>query len=70
MNKEKPNCHNYLKYSGIAFQMLIIILIGVFGGMELDKSISWNFPVFTLIFSILSVSFSIYYVVKDIIKFK
>jgi hypothetical protein len=50
--------------------MLIIILIGVFGGLELDKYLSWDFPVFTVAFSILSVVFSIYYVIKDIIKFK
>lgn len=69
-NKGKLNLKGYAKYSSIAFQMLFIIFIGVFGGMKLDKYLNWKFPVFTVVFSILSVIFAIYYAIKDIIKFK
>jgi len=65
--KKGKNFHNYVKYSNIAFQMLMIILIGVFGGMKLDKFFNWDFPVFTLVLSVLSVAFSVYYAIKDII---
>ncbi len=68
--KQNSGFKNYAKYSSIAFQMLFIILIGVFGGIKLDKYLNWDFPVFTVVFSILSVIFSIYYAIKDIIKFK
>ena len=69
-NKEKSKLTNYAKYSSIAFQMLLIILIGVFGGIKLDKYLNWEFPVFTVVFSILSVFLSIYFAIKDFIKFK
>lgn len=72
MKKDKPARENgfksYAKYSSIALQMLVIILIGVFGGVKLDKWIAWDFPVFTTIFSILSVFLAIYYVTRDLLK--
>ena len=69
-NKEKSKLTDYSKYSSIAFQMMVIIFMGVFGGMKLDKYLNWKFPVFTVVFSILSVFLAIYFSVKDFIKFK
>lgn len=50
--------------------MLTIILVGVFGGIKLDQVIKWEFPVFTMIFSILAVFGAIYYAVKDFLRSK
>jgi len=69
-NSKKKQFNDYAKYSSIAFQMLAIILVGVFGGIKLDELLKINFPVFTLTLTILSVVFAIYYVIKDLIKFK
>jgi F0F1-type ATP synthase assembly protein I len=66
--KKKKSLDNYARYSSIAFQMLVIILIGVFGGIELDKWVKLNIPVFTIILSILSVILAIYTVTKDLLK--
>ena len=66
--KEKKALNAYAKYSSIAFQMLVIILAGVFGGRELDKWIPLGFPVFTLFLSILAVILAIYYVIKDFLR--
>ncbi len=66
--KEKKALNAYAKYSSIAFQMLVIILAGVFVGRELDKWIQLGFPVFTLFFSILAVILAIYYVIKDFLR--
>lgn len=65
---KKPPLYSYAKYSGIAFQMVAIILIGVFGGVKLDEYLNLNFPVFTVVFSLLSVFLAIYYVIKDLMK--
>ncbi|MBU1011944.1 MAG: AtpZ/AtpI family protein [Bacteroidetes bacterium] len=56
----------YSRYSSIAIQMLLIILIGVFGGMKIDQWIAWKFPVFTTILSVSAVILSIYIVTKDL----
>jgi hypothetical protein len=51
--------------------MLVIILVAVFGGMKLDEVItSMDFPLFTLVFSIAGVVLSIYFAIKDFIRFK
>ena len=69
-NQKKPQkqLNNYVRYSSLAFQMLGIILVGVFGGMKLDQLISWDFPVFTVVLSILAVFGSLYFAVKDLLK--
>jgi len=67
-NKLPSSLNTYAKYSSLAFQMMFIILAGVFGGMELDKWLGWKFPVFTLVLSVLGVILAIYYAIKDFLK--
>lgn len=75
MTKEKNNKSNkpkfdgYIKYSGIASQMMIIICAGVFGGLKLDEYCQTK-PIFTAILSVISVLFAIYYSIKDLINHK
>ena len=64
------NLSNYAKYSTIAFQMIAIILVGVFGGIKLDQIVRIEFPVFTVVLTIVSVIFSMYYAIKDLLKMK
>ncbi len=69
-NQKKPQSqlNKYVRYSSLAFQMLAIILIGVFGGMKLDQIIRWDFPVFTVVLSILGVFGSMFFAVRDLLK--
>ena len=64
----KHQLNNYARYSGMVFQMGVIIFAGVFGGMKLDEKVKWEFPLFTLILSILSVVAALYVVLKDFLK--
>lgn len=66
--KKKKSLDNYARYSSIAMQMLIIILLGVFGGIKIDEWLNMNFPVFTVVLSIMSVILAIYSVTKDLLK--
>jgi F0F1-type ATP synthase assembly protein I len=59
---------DYARYSGIVFQMAGIILVAVFGGIEIDKLTGWKTPVFTIVLSLLGVFAAMYVVVKDFIK--
>lgn len=67
-SKSKKYLDSYARYTSIAFQMLAIILIGVFGGIKLDEWLELKFPVFTVILTILSVVLAIYYTVKDLVR--
>ena len=66
-SKKKP-LSNYAKYSGIGITMLVIILLGSFTGVKLDKLLSLKFPIFTLVLSLSSVIFAMYYMMKDFLK--
>jgi len=70
MKKQRIPLNNYARYSSIALQMLVIIILGVGGGVLLDRWIGWKFPVFTVLLSLISVSTAIYVAVKDFIKKK
>ncbi|MFC2103798.1 AtpZ/AtpI family protein [Bacteroidota bacterium] len=66
-NKKAPS--DFAKYSAIGFQMIAIMVIGVLGGMKLDKWITGiEFPVFTVVLTLSSVIFATYYAIKDFIK--
>jgi F0F1-type ATP synthase assembly protein I len=67
LKNPKKSLNDYTKYSTIAFQMVAIILIGVYAGVKLDEWLTDGTPIFTLIFSLLSVSLAIYYMIKDFI---
>jgi len=60
----------YAKYSSLAFQMIAIILIGAFGGRELDKIVAGEFPIFTVTLTILCVIGATIYGMREIFKQK
>ena len=67
-NLQNKGLRDFSRYSGIAFQMIGIILITVWGGVKLDKLTGWHTPVFTIVLSLLGVFAAIYTAVKDFIK--
>jgi F0F1-type ATP synthase assembly protein I len=69
LDQKKRQLNAYARYSSIAFQMLVIILLGVFAGFKLDQWLHTK-PIFIIILSFGSVILSIYYVTKDLIKKK
>jgi ATP synthase protein I len=58
----------FARYSGMAFQMIGIILVTTWGGIKLDNVLGFEKPVFTIILSLLGVFAAIYTAVKDFIK--
>lgn len=54
----------------MAFQMGAVIVIGVWGGTKLDKLLHFEKPVFTIILSLIGVFGAIYFVIRDVIRFK
>lgn len=67
--KRKENLNDVAKYSTMSFQMIAIILLGVFGGKKLDTIIHIEFPIFTVVLTIVSVILSVYFAIKDLIRF-
>jgi F0F1-type ATP synthase assembly protein I len=70
-NQKKPankGLDNFARYSGLAFQMIGIIVLTTFGGVKLDKLTGWETPVFTIVLSLLGVFAAIYFAIKDFLK--
>jgi F0F1-type ATP synthase assembly protein I len=67
-NLQNKGIKDFAKYSGMAFQMISIILVTVWGGVKLDKLTGWHTPVFTIVLSLLGVFAAIYTAIKDFIK--
>ncbi|MCZ6901021.1 MAG: AtpZ/AtpI family protein [Bacteroidetes bacterium] len=63
MKRSQPN---FLKYTGLAFQMLLVIGIATWGGWELDQYLGFEFPLFTLLLSITSIVGLIYKLIKSL----
>ncbi|SOD20497.1 AtpZ/AtpI family protein [Pedobacter xixiisoli] len=67
--KNKPT-PNYIKYSGIAFQMLATIGVFVFVGYKLDEHQHIDNSLFTAVFGIVGVAASLYQVIRSLNKEK
>jgi F0F1-type ATP synthase assembly protein I len=68
--KKVKSLSDYAKYSNLAFQMIAILLIGVFGGIKIDHWLKLNFPVFTVLLSLLATGLAVYYAIRDLLKEK
>ncbi|GAB4454742.1 MAG: hypothetical protein Fur0028_10090 [Bacteroidales bacterium] len=66
--KSKDYLNSYARYSSLAMQMGLIIAGGIIGGYLIDNQINWKFPLFTVMFSFLSVALAIYIAIKDLTK--
>ncbi|MFW6222566.1 MAG: AtpZ/AtpI family protein [Bacteroidota bacterium] len=67
--KKKQELSDYVKYSGIAFQMIATILLGVWGGQKLDAMLDREFPLFTVVLSLAAVFLSLFISIRDFLKF-
>lgn len=67
--KKKRSLTRYARYSAMGLQMAAIIILGMWGGLQLDKWLGLKkFPVFSLLLSLAGVAGAIYYFIKDFIK--
>lgn len=64
--KKQPNA--FIKYTSMATQMAVIIVVGALGGKKLDEYLQNETPVFTGGLTILAVVLAMYFAVKDLLK--
>ena len=68
MQKRKERLNSYARLSGVGFQMLAIIAIGVWGGIKLDETYPNDYQTFTIICSLASIGVALYTVIKQVTK--
>ncbi len=65
--KQKNNLNTAARYSGLAFEMLFLILAGVFGGIKLDEKFKLE-PLFTVLGALIGVGLALYFALRDLLK--
>ncbi|MBC7387704.1 MAG: AtpZ/AtpI family protein [Opitutaceae bacterium] len=60
--------NNYLKYSGIGLQLLVIVVGGTYAGFWIDEHYNNQKPVFSITFGFTSVVIGIFYLVRQLLK--
>ncbi|HKK79596.1 MAG TPA: AtpZ/AtpI family protein [Phaeodactylibacter sp.] len=63
----RPKVDAYMKYSGMAIQMGVIILLGTLAGQWLDGYFGTERPYFTVLLALLAIFAALYLTLKDII---
>ena len=69
IQKKKERLNNFARFSGVGFQMLATIGVGVWGGIKLDNIYLNNYQTFTIICSLTSIGVALYLVIKQVTKF-
>ena len=67
-DKKKPPLNNYLRYSGLGFQIAGSVGLGVLIGYGLDKWLKTSGPYFTLAFSVVFMVAGLYLGLRDFMK--
>ncbi|RFC54397.1 AtpZ/AtpI family protein [Brumimicrobium aurantiacum] len=65
-NKKRMN--NYVRFSSVAIQMGIVITIAALGGDYLDEKQENDFPIWTLVLTLIAIFGSLYQVIRAVIK--
>lgn len=65
---QNKTIRDFAKYSGMAFQMVGIILVTTWGGVKLDELLEMKTPVFTIVLSLFGVFAALYTVLRDFIR--
>jgi F0F1-type ATP synthase assembly protein I len=72
MNEDEDNKSNYLKeyskYSSLIFQMIAIAVVGVLGGIELDKWLKMKSPVFTISLTIIMTVVALIHLFRTLLR--
>ncbi len=69
-NNQIKEASSFIKYTGVAFQMLAIIGVMTFIGFKIDENRKSKEPLFTAIFGLIGVIVSLVQVVRSLNKNK
>jgi len=64
IQKPKKKVDDFIRYSGLGFEMIVIMAVGVFAGIKIDHWLDLSFPAFTLVLMILAVVGAIYHAIR------
>jgi len=66
--ENKKKVKNYIRFSSIAVQMAIVITIAALGGEWIDEKQENEFPIWTLVLTLIAIFGSLYQIIRAVIK--
>ncbi|MEO1652836.1 MAG: AtpZ/AtpI family protein [Bacteroidota bacterium] len=66
---KRKSLNNYVKFSGMAFQMIAVIGLFVWGGMQLDAYFQLSFPAFLVGLSLTGVLIAMLQIIRSLPKY-
>lgn len=66
--KKDNNLKNYLKFSGIAMQMAITIIIAAYLGRWIDEKLQLKHQIFTIVLILIAIFSSLFQIIREVIK--
>ncbi|MBD3749917.1 MAG: AtpZ/AtpI family protein [Sphingobacteriales bacterium] len=63
---QKPSLNTYAKYSGLGFQMIVVIALFTFAGHQLDTTQHTQTPFYTAGLGLIGVLVSLYIIIKGL----
>lgn len=66
--KGKDALNTYARLSTLILQIVAVVIIGGWGGRELDRWLGLSFPLFTLLFLLITACWGFYFLVKTMLK--
>jgi len=67
-HRTSQGLNSYAKYSGIAFQMIAILLLGVYAGKWVDTKIAADTPWGTLVGALIGIVLALYVPLRGLMK--
>lgn len=67
-SEKRQQYNTYLKFSGIAIQMGVIIGLGSWAGHSLDEKFNTSKPYYTLVLALTSIAVALYLIIKEVVK--
>lgn len=65
LDKARSGYNNYLRYTGLGFSMIGIVLACSFGGWWLDGLIGWKYPVLMIVLSLIGIAGAMFHLFKE-----
>ncbi|WP_118952281.1 AtpZ/AtpI family protein [Taibaiella helva] len=66
-NSEESKYGNAMKYAAVGTQMMVLLGLGVWGGLNLDKQVHSS-PLFLIVLPVLALFISLYQLYRQLMK--
>lgn len=61
----KNRQRNVMRYVGLGTQWMVLMLLGVWAGINIDKKTGWKFPLFTVLLPLTALIYCLWKIIQE-----